>query len=66
MKERIKEHLNNDLKHLRVNLFVSPEWAKIVESHIEATQKEIGKIEVGIREIQDGYKNLKNEEIINK
>jgi MoxR-like ATPase len=66
MREKIKEHLNNDLKHLHSNLFVSSKLAKIVESHIEETQKEIEKIEVGIREIQNSYKKLKDEEIITK
>jgi MoxR-like ATPase len=64
MKEQIKEHLDKDLKHLRTNLFVSPELANIVESHIEGIQKEIEKIEVGVREIQNGYQKLKDEEII--
>jgi MoxR-like ATPase len=66
MKEQIKEHLDTDLKHLRTNLFVNPELANIVESHIDTTQKEIEKIEVGIRDIQNGYQKLKNEEIITK
>ena len=64
IKSQIETYRNKDLEHLRVNLFVAPDWAKIVESHITATIKEIEKIEVSIREIQNGYKNLKNEDIV--
>jgi archaellum component FlaC len=64
MKTQIEKYRNKDLEHLRTNLFVSPELANKVESHISAVQKEIGKIEVDIEEIQNSYKKLKDEEVV--
>ena len=66
LKEQLENYRTTDLKHLRVNLFVSPELANIVESHITETRKEIEKIEVEIRRIQNDYKKLENEEKILK
>jgi MoxR-like ATPase len=63
MKAQIEEYRNKDLEHLRTNLFVEPELANIVETHITEVQKNIEKIEVEIRRIQHGYKQLKDEEI---
>ncbi|MDR0475819.1 MAG: AAA family ATPase [Treponema sp.] len=62
MRNQIEEYRNKDLEHLRTNIFVDPALANIVESHITATQKEIEKIELEIREIQNAYKKLKDEE----
>jgi MoxR-like ATPase len=62
--EQIEVCRNKDLEHLRTNVFVKPELADIVESHIDATKKDIEKIEVTIREIQNGYKKLKDEEVV--
>jgi len=64
IKSRIQEYQKKDLEHLRTNLFVDPSLANIVESHITATQKAIEKIELEIREMQNGYKKLKDEEIV--
>jgi MoxR-like ATPase len=66
MKSQIEIYRTKDLEHLRKNLFVEPALADVVESHITATIKEIEKIEVSIREIQNGYKNLREEEIVIK
>jgi MoxR-like ATPase len=66
MKEQIEQYRNKDLEHLRTNLFVKPELANIVETHITETLKEIDKIEIQIREIQNNYKKLKDEEIVVK
>ena len=66
MKEQIEQYRNKDLEHLRTNLFVKPESASIVESHIIETLTEIGKIEVAIRDIQNNYKKLKDEEVVLK
>jgi MoxR-like ATPase len=60
--EQIETYRNKDLEHLRANVFVSPELANIVESHITKTTKDIEKIEVDILEIQNAYKRLKDEE----
>lgn len=62
LKEKLENYRNTDLKHLRIHLFVKPELANIVESHITETRKEIEKIEVEIRRIQNEYKKLKDEE----
>jgi MoxR-like ATPase len=64
--EQIETYREKDLEHLRANLFVKPALANVVESHIAATIKEIEKIEIDIRGIQNGYKRLKDEEIILK
>jgi MoxR-like ATPase len=59
-----EQYQNKDLEHLRTNIFVNPELANIVESNITATIKKIEKLEVDIREIQNGYKKLKDEEVV--
>jgi hypothetical protein len=64
MKAQIEQNRNKDLEHLRTNLFVKPELADIVESHITSTLKNIEKIEVDIRGIQNAYKKLKDEEVV--
>jgi hypothetical protein len=63
-KEELETYKNKDLQHLRTNLFVNPELANIVESHLTSTRKEIEKFEVEIRKIQNDYKKLKDEEIV--
>jgi hypothetical protein len=66
MKAQIEAYRNKDLEHLRSNLFVKPSLANTVESHITATLKDIEKIELEIRGIQNAYKKLKDEEIVIK
>lgn len=63
-KEELEAYRTKDLQHLRTNLFVNPELANIVESHLTSTRKEIEKFEVEIRKIQNDYKKLKDEEIV--
>ena len=63
-KEELEAYRTKDLQHLRTNLFVNPELANIVESHLTETRKEIEKFEVEIRKIQNDYKKLKDEEIV--
>jgi MoxR-like ATPase len=58
MKDEIEQYHNKDLEHLRTNLFVKPELAAIVESHITKTRKNIEKIELKFREIQHNYKKF--------
>ncbi len=65
-KEELETYRTKDLEHLRTNLFVNPELANIVETHLTATNKEIEKFEVEIRKIQNDYKKLKDEEIVIK
>jgi len=64
MKNQIDQYRNKDLLHLRTNLFVRPEYANIVEAHITTTQKNIEKIGLEIKEIQNNYKKLKDEEVV--
>lgn len=63
-KNKLENYRNTDLKHLRINLFVKPELANTVESHITETRKEIEKIEVETQRIQNDYKKLKDQENI--
>lgn len=63
-KEELETYRTKDLQHLRTNLFVNPELANVVESHLTSTRKEIEKFEVEIRKIQNDYKKLKDEEIV--
>jgi MoxR-like ATPase len=65
-KEQIETYRKKDLEHLRTNAFVKPALANIVESHITATIKDIEKIEVDIRAIQNAYKKLKDKEVVIK
>ena len=62
LKEKLESYRAIDLQHLRTNLFVKPEFANIVESHITDSRKEIDKIAIDIRKIQNEYKKLKDEE----
>lgn len=55
---QIEKYKENDLAHLRFNIFVKSELAEIVEINIRETYKEIEKFEVDIREIKHYYDNL--------
>ena len=63
-KEKIEQYRDKDLQHIRTNLFVNPQFADIVESHITKTIKNIDKIEIEIKKIQNDYKKLKDEEVV--
>jgi len=63
-KDELEAYRTTDLKHLRTNLFVNPELANIVVSHLISIKKEIEKFEIEIRKIQNDYKKLKDEEIL--
>ncbi|GIW50644.1 MAG: ATPase [Anoxybacillus sp.] len=62
LKEQLEEYRNNDLMHTRMNLFVNPQLADIVEHHIVDSKKEIEKLEVEVRGIQSAYKNIEEKE----
>jgi hypothetical protein len=62
-RNELEQYRKKDLEHLRINIFINPVLANIVESHLTKTQKEIEKYEVEIRNIQNDYKKLKDEEI---
>jgi hypothetical protein len=63
IERRLARYEKQDRKQLRVNLFVPPEWAGLVESHIATAHREIDKIQVELREIQYAYKTLKDAEV---
>lgn len=63
-RKQLEEYRNKDLKHLRINLFVNPELANVVEKHLTDTSKEIEKFELEIRKIQNDYQKLKDDEIV--
>jgi MoxR-like ATPase len=64
MKDRLAQCQKREYKQLRVNLFVPPALASLVESHVATVHKEINKLEVEIREIQHAYKTLTDEEVL--
>jgi MoxR-like ATPase len=64
MKKKIEAYRAKGQEHLRTNLFVDPSLASFVEAHIAATIKEIEKTEIDIREMQNAYKTLKEEEVV--
>jgi MoxR-like ATPase len=64
LKEQLNNYRNNDLKHLRVNLFVAPVLADIVSTHVYHTQKEIEKLDIELKQIQHNYKSLEDAEIV--
>jgi MoxR-like ATPase len=64
LKIQLENYQNNDLKHLRTNLFVNPAFAILVETHVTATRTEIEKLEIEVKAIQRNYKSLKNEEVV--
>jgi MoxR-like ATPase len=63
-KAKVEEYKNKDAPYLRENIFVEPEYAAIVETHVPNLLKEIEKKELDLALIQNGYKKLKNEEVV--
>ncbi len=61
LKSQIEHYSSNDLKHLRVNLFVNSVLAEIVESNLKETQKGIEKLEVEVHRIQHYYENVEDQ-----
>jgi MoxR-like ATPase len=61
LKSQIEGYRSNDLKHVRVNLFVNPALAEIVETNLNDTQKEIEKLEVEANRIQYYYENIEDQ-----
>jgi MoxR-like ATPase len=64
LKMQLDNYRNNDLKHLRANLFVDAQLANIVESHVNITRLEIEKLDIELKQIQHNYKTLEDAEII--
>jgi len=60
LKHQINHYRETDLKHIKVNLFVNPTLAEIVESNLISLEKEIDKIEIELKRIQHYYENVKD------
>jgi len=61
LKHQINHFRGNDLKHLRVNLFVNPSLAEIVENNLISLEKEIDKVEIEVKRIQHYYENVEDQ-----
>ena len=61
---QLDTYKSNDLKHLRVNLFVDPGKAEIVESNLTDLQNEIKKLEIEARGIKHYYDGIKGQKKI--
>lgn len=64
LKVELENYQNTDLKHIRINLFVNPSFAEFVERNITDTNKLLEKLELDLKQIQNNYKNLKEDELI--
>jgi MoxR-like ATPase len=64
LKSQIEHFKSNDLKHIRVNLFVNQMFADIVEDNLFQIGKEIEKLELEVNRIQHYYENVENDVLI--
>ena len=64
LKSQIDHFKTNDLKHIRVNLFVNQMYADIVEDNLFQIGKEIEKLELEVNRIQHYYENVENDVLI--
>ena len=64
LKSQIDHFKRNDLKHIRVNLFVNQIYADIVEENLFQIGKEIEKLELEVNRIQHYYENVENDVLI--
>ncbi|PWA04599.1 AAA family ATPase [Flavobacterium psychrotolerans] len=64
LKSQIEHFKSNDLKHIRVNLFVNQMFADIVEENLFQIGKEIEKLELEVNRIQHYYENVENDVLI--
>ncbi|GAB6392303.1 MAG: ATPase ravA [Treponematales bacterium] len=63
LKTQLDSYRKNDLKHIRINLFVvDEECAKTVEKNLDDLEQKIGTLEVEARRIQGAYENIKPSE----
>jgi archaellum component FlaC len=51
------------MMHLRVNLFVNPIHAKIIEINLQDIEREIEKLEVEVNRIKHYYENINSPSI---
>ncbi|HEX2900629.1 MAG TPA: AAA family ATPase [Bacteroidia bacterium] len=58
LQKEIETYRTNDLKHLRVNLFVNPALAGIVESNLSGLEKELRKFDIEANRIKTYYETV--------
>lgn len=63
-KTQIEGYQKQDIRYLRSHLFVKPELASLVETHLNTAHREIDKLEVEIREIQHHYRHIQDAEVV--
>jgi MoxR-like ATPase len=61
LKSQVEHFRKEDLKHLRVNLFVNQDFADLVEANLNETHKGIEKIEVEVNKIRHYYENVEDQ-----
>jgi hypothetical protein len=61
MKKKLEKFRLKDLDHLRVNLFVDPAYASIVETSWNNARIEIEKLEVEANRIQHFWENIEDQ-----
>jgi MoxR-like ATPase len=55
LKAKIQQYKDSDLKHLRTNLFVSPDFAEIPETYLNQTMETIEKLVIDAQKVQQHY-----------
>jgi len=63
LKHQISHYRNNDLINIRLNLFVNPSFAEIVENNLISLEKAIDKIEIEVKQIQHYYENVEDKQV---
>jgi MoxR-like ATPase len=58
LQKEIDTYRANDLKHLRINLFVNPSFAEIVESNLSSLEKELRKFDLEANRIKTYYETV--------
>ncbi len=61
LKSQVDHFRKNDLQHLRVNLFVNPALADIVEANLTFTDNEINQLEIETKRVQHYYENIEDQ-----
>lgn len=61
LKHQVNHYRETDLKHLRVNLFVNPSLAELVEKNLVSLEKDINKVEIEVKQIQHYYENVEDQ-----
>ncbi len=57
----LDRYVNEDLKSIRTNMFVDPEYANVVETKLAAIRKELAGLDLEIDKLKDKYENVADE-----